>query len=164
MSVKKNIKETLNTPKASCNCTCQANEPSICEAKAPIKRVQIVGNAYVLTSTLSLDVLKKVEKYANTALCIIKSKNNEETELFRISTGKIGSISKCGIVFAEANKDGKAIVTTLFPENVANKREYIKENFINIFQFLSALENSAERAYEHLSSTFANIDEMIEEI
>ena len=131
--------------------------------KAPA-RIKIVGNAYVLTSKLPLETIKKVEKYDDRALCLIEVKHDEEREIFRIGTGKLGSISKCGIIFNEANKSGFATVTALFPEGVSNKKEFIKENFINILFMLDALENSIANAATQLETVFAEIENSIEEI
>ena len=153
----KNLKENVTL---TCNC-----EPCTCAENAkPTKRIQILGNAFTVTSNLKFETIQKLEKYDDQALCLKELSNDEEKELFRISTGKIASISKYGITFAEANKAGYATATMLFPESVKDKKEYIKDNFANTLFMLNEVEHSAERACLYLEKAFAELDEIIEEI
>ena len=146
----------------SCNCNCNTCEH--CSTATPVVRIQIAGNAFVLTSTLMLETLKMLEKRDNKALCLTEHCKDEEKEIFRISTGKIASISKYGITFAEANKAGYATATVLFPEKVKDKKQFIKENFANTIFMLNELENRAKNACKNLERAYAELDKLIEEI
>ena len=126
-------------------------------------KVRIAGNAMVLTSKLDFATIQKMEKYRRDALCLVEVKNDEENEIFRISTGKLSSISKYGIVFAEPNKDGKATATVLFPEGVTDKRAYIKDNFASALFMLNDLEDAVKTACAELEADFAKLDEDIVE-
>lgn len=126
--------------------------------------IKIAGNAIVLTSKLKFETIQKMEKYNRDALCLVEVKKDEENEIFRISTGKLGSISKFGIVFTEANKDGFATVTILLPEDVKNKREWIKDNYATTLFMLADLEDAVETACAELESAYAKLDKYIEEV
>lgn len=127
------------------------------------KTIRIVGNAIVLTSKLKFATIQKMEKYNSNALCLIEKNGEEENEIFRVMTGKLSSIAKHGIVFAEANKDGYAVATTLFPVGVTDKKEYIKDNFATVLFMLKDLEAVIETSCAELEAAFAKLDEEIEE-
>lgn len=127
------------------------------------KRITIAGNAMILTSKLKLETIQKMEKYNPKALCLIEvDKNDEETEVFRIASGKLSSISKYGITFAEANSKGNAIATVLFPEGINDKKQYIKDNFANVMFMLEDLEDAVETACTALEMAYAKLDDEIE--
>lgn len=156
------------TSKKSCNCNCadpcMCTTPDIPETAVPAKRVQIVGNAFVVTSKLPFEIIKKLEKYASNTLCLKERDHDEEKEYFRIATGKVSSISKYGITFNEANKDGFAIATALFPEKISNKKRFIKDEFGKTLYMLQDVEQNATHAYAHFEKAYAELDSIIEEI
>jgi hypothetical protein len=132
--------------------------------KAPKNRVKIVGNAYVITSKLKFETIKKLQKHDDSALCLKEFTKDEEKELFKIAIGKSASISKCGIVFVEADKDGYATATLLFPESVKDKKEYIKENFAKALFMLNTVEARAQYACTQIEKAFTELDDIITEI
>ena len=105
-----------------------------------------------------------MEKYNPNALVLVEVKHDEEYEVFRIGTGKLSSIGKYGITFAEANKDGFATATVLFPENVTDKKAYIKDNFATVLFMLKDVEDAVATACAALEADFAKLDEEIEEV
>ena len=162
----------LSNCDCNCNCNCDANTPDVCSCETPIapetvstfKRIQIVGNAFMVVSKLKLETIKTLEKYESNALCLKDYSNDEEKEIFRISTGKTASISKFGITFAEENKEGFATATMLFPAGVTNKKQFIKDNYGKTLFLLNDVECSADHAYMHIQKAFAELDNIIEEI
>lgn len=128
------------------------------------KRIKIAGNAIVLTSKLKLDTIKKLEKYVPGALVLVSTEDNEEREIFRIATGKTGSISKYGVSFATADKDGFATITTNIPEDVTDKKVYVKDNFATILLMLKDIEAVAETTLAEFEADYAKLDEEIEEV
>lgn len=166
------IKEKIKMKKSIDNCNCNATTPEVCSCEASVasetttsfKRVQIVGNAFMIVSKLKLETIKSLEKYDNNALCLKDYSNDEEKEVFRISTGKTASISKFGITFAEENKEGFATATMLFPANTTNKKQFIKDNYGKVLFLLNDVEYSAIRAYDRTQKAFAELDSIIEEI
>lgn len=134
------------------------------EEKMADKKVKIAGNALVLTSKLKYATIQKMEKYNPDALALVEVKRDEEYEVFRIGTGKLSSIGKYGITFAEANKDGFATATVLFPENITDKKAYIKDNFATVLFMLKDVEDAVATACAALEADFAKLDEEIEEV
>ncbi len=128
------------------------------------KRIRIAGNALIITSKVKFDTIKKLEKYNNDALVLCEQDNDEIKEVFRISTGNSSSISKYGVTFMEADKNGYAVATILFPENVKDKKEYVKDNFGTALFMLEDLEATVETACAELEAAYAKLDEQIEEI
>lgn len=128
-----------------------------------IKKIRIVGNAMVLTSKLKLATIQKMEKYNPKALGLYEINKDEEVEVFKIMSGKLSSINKFGIVFAEANKDGYAVATTLFPADIKDKKEFIKDNFATVLFMLEDLEAAIETSCAELEAAFSKLDEDIEE-
>lgn len=127
------------------------------------KRIKIVGNALVLTSKLKFATIQKMEKYNPDALCLVEVKGEDENEIFRIATGKTSNISKYGITFMEANKDGFATATVLFPEGTKDKREFVKDNFATSLFMLADLEDAVLTACAELEAAYAELDANIEE-
>lgn len=127
------------------------------------KIVKIVGNALILTSKLKFDTLKKIEGNNNNALCLLDSDKEDAEEIFRIATGKVSSISKYGIVFGEKTADGFARATILLPEDVTDKKTFVKENFGKCIFMLKDLEDVVETIAAKLEADYAKLDEEIEE-
>lgn len=134
------------------------------DATPATKTIKIAGNAMVLTSKLKFETIQKMEKYNPNALCLVEVKNDEENEVFRIGTGKLSGINKFGITFAEADKDGFATATVLFPQNVTDKKTYIKDNFATALFMLKDLEDAVKTACAELEAAYAKLDNEIEEI
>lgn len=128
------------------------------------KKIKIAGNAIVLTSALKFETIQKMEKYNKNALCLVEVKNDEENEIFRIGTGKSSSISKYGVTFMEANKDGYAVATILLPEGIADKKTYIKDNFGTALLLLSDLEDAVKTSCAAFEAAYAKLDTEIEEV
>ena len=135
------------------------------ESNTPIsKKIKIAGNAVVLTSKLQFATIQKMEKYNKDALCLVEVKNDEEAEIFRIGTGKTSSISKFGITFMEANKNGNAVATIMLPEGVTDKKAFIKDNYATALFMLADLEDAVETACAELETAYTKLDAEIEEV
>jgi hypothetical protein len=128
------------------------------------KRVKIAGNAVVLTSELKFETIKKLEKYNPDALCLVENRKDEEVEIFRIQTGAKASISKYGIVFATANKNGCANVTFMIPEDITDKVSYVKDNYATILLMLKDIEAVATVASAEFDEAYEKLNEEIEEV
>lgn len=129
-------------------------------------KLKISGNAIVLTSDLKLDTIKKMEKYNPDALVIFnETKDGDREEVFKIGSGVVSGISKYGITFAETNKTGLAVATSLLPETVAvgDKKQFVKENFANTLFFLQDLEAAVKTSCEELDAAYAELDKIIVE-
>lgn len=127
-----------------------------------IKRVLIAGNAVILTSNLKTDDIKKLNKYAEKTLCLIDPETKDE--IFRITTGSTGSVNKYGITFSETNAEGNAQITIMLPDNITNKKEYVKETYFDIMNKLTQLENNAIKANKNINTILETFANTIEEV
>lgn len=135
------------------------------ENKMSEKRIKIVGSAVILTSKIKYADLQKMEKYSNGSLALVVcTKDEEYTEVFRVSTGKISNISRYGITFAEANKNGYAMATVLLPEGITDKRAYIKDNLGDAIFKLDELEAQINAQLAAMTEAYKQLDEEIEEV
>lgn len=126
-------------------------------------KVTIVGNALVLTSTLKYDTIVKMQKINPEALTIFAKENDELMEIFKIMPGKVGTISKAGIVFATKDKNGYATVTDLIPECVKDKKEWVKDNYASVLFMLAQLEEAVADAEEQVDKAYKKLDDIITE-
>ena len=139
------------------------NQAANAKKEDTAKRIKIVGNAVVLTSKLPFATIQKMEKYNDKALALYAEEDGEVNEIFRIMTGTCASIGKYGIVFNEANKEGFARATVLLPEEVTDKRQFVKDNFGSAIFMLNNLEKAVEKACADLEKAYADLDKEIEE-
>lgn len=127
-------------------------------------KVTISGNALVLTSSIKLDTIKKMQKYNPDALVVCAKENEEIVEIFKIMAGTTGTICKAGIVFATEDKNGYATVTELIPECVKDKRQWVKENYASVLFMLQGLEQAIEDAEADVEKAFKELDSIITEV
>lgn len=156
-------KKIVKKEQQTCSCNATPNE-CVKNVVTPVTRVQIIGDAFIIISSLNFETLKKIEKLHSNILCLKEYSKDEEKEIFRIGTGKTASISQYGITFTNANKEGKAIATMLFPAKVKDKREFIKENYAKALFMLEDLEDSIKNACRSIDKAYEKIDQLIKEI
>ena len=77
-------------------------------------KIKVVGNAAVITSTLTLGDIALVKAYRPEALALKGGENGKE-EVFRIGMciDPYGDVSAAGMMFGAENAEGKAIITEL---------------------------------------------------
>lgn len=131
--------------------------------KKATPRVKVLGNAFVITSKLKFESIKKMEKLAYNSLCLVElDRDNEANEVFRIGTGKVANISPYGLTYNEANPEGYAIATATFPADVTDKKAFIKENLAKAIFMLDELEEHIVEDLEELDKQYAELDKDIE--
>ena len=131
--------------------------------KKATPRVKILGNAFVITSKLKFENIKKMEKLSNETLCLVEiEKDDTINEVFRISTGKVASISPYGITYNEANTEGYAIATSTFPADVTDKKAFIKDNLAKVMLMLDELEMHVAEDLVKLEKRYEELDKDIE--
>lgn len=131
--------------------------------KKTTARVRILGNAFVITSKLKFENIKKMEKLSNETLCLVEiEKDDTINEVFRISTGKVASISPYGITYNEANTEGYAIATSTFPADVTDKKAFIKDNLAKVMLMLDELEMHVAEDLVKLEKRYEELDKDIE--
>ena len=128
------------------------------------KTIRIIEDACVITSQLKLEDIKKVQKIRPKALSLYSTdcEGNIE-EIFKVAAGNSSSISSYGIVFNKANKNGYATITTLFPEHVKDKKEWILNNYAKLFVMLKEVEKNVKHELTEIAEMFNDIENEIEE-
>ena len=131
-------------------------------------KIKVINNAVVLSTKLSLEEIRKLEKYAPQALAI--TSKEEDEELFRIATNHGQSaISEYGILFANETQNKHAVITDIIPEYIAENKEvretYLKDKYFTITKYVNTIEKQAAEALKQLDTemtAFNNIVEYIE--
>ena len=95
-------------------------------------KVKICGDAVILTSEIKLDDIKLVEKTNPRALSLFGEEDGHEVALFTIGTAKTpgfaGCVTKAGITFSKASRDGGyAQITFPVPEGDGDPKELVAE-------------------------------------
>ena len=131
--------------------------------KKATPRIRILGNAFVVTSKLKFENIKKMEKLSNESLCLVEIDKEEcVNEVFRIGTGCVASISAYGVTYNEANAEGYAIATSTFPADVTDKKAFIKDNLARTILMLDELEAHIKEDLVKLEERYAELDKEIE--
>lgn len=113
-------------------------------------KVQLNNDVTTIKSSIKFKDLQVIEKQEPRVLTLRDEKGNE---VFKISTGKEGSLSKYGVTFDREAEDGKAYVSIKMEDNVT--KQYIKENSGYILAKLSKFE-------KHLSEHITKLNEELE--
>lgn len=94
---------------------------------------KIVGNAAVITSTLKLADIKKIEKSTRKDVLTLNGGEDGKTPIFMVGTTTYGTgnINACGAEFACASRDGDQLaqITLGIPADVADAKEYVVEKY-----------------------------------
>jgi len=100
--------------------------------------VKIAGNIIVLTSTVTMNQLRQLEKHRPKALTIL---DEENTPVFRIGTGS-NALTTHGASFNAATLDGRelAYITLTIPEGVTDGKRYFAEIYGNAHLQLKQIE------------------------
>lgn len=128
------------------------------------KTVKIIEDACILTSQLKFEDIKKVEKVCPKALSLYTTNDEGELEeLFKVATGRVATISTYGIVFTKANKQGYAMITTLFPECVKEKKQWVLEHYAKALLMLKDVEKNVLSELDRINDAYASLENEIEE-
>jgi hypothetical protein len=109
-------------------------------------KIQITGDAFVVTSSLSVEDIKTVAKYAPKNLKVVETdEDGNKNEVFAINynEGK-SSIAGFGITFGGKTRDDKALatVTSMIPAGTANAKDYVAEVLGGVTVYLKQLEET----------------------
>ena len=124
--------------------------------------IVIAGSATVLKSTIKLEVLKKLKKYAPAAL---EKRDDKEKLVFKVDVAGSGdgSIAEKAVFFAPITHDGdgRATVTLAIPADVKNAKEWAADTLANVFNQLTAMEASIAAASVKVDEDKAKMLEQI---
>ena len=97
----------------------------------------------VITSSLKLEDIEKVEKFRPDSL-ILRGGEDGKEPVFRVGASKKtgGAINKYGVTFASEAKDGSGLATlTLFlPKDIPDVKESLVDTYGDVFDNLAVLE------------------------
>lgn len=71
-------------------------------------KINVVGNAIVLSSSIKLDDIKKAEKYRPEALVL---KDDDGNEIFKVSAGRHPAANEYGITFSGSTHGDEGLAT-----------------------------------------------------
>jgi hypothetical protein len=125
-------------------------------------KIQILGEAAVLTSAVKKADLELLKKFKPAALQL-KDEEGKEV-IFAATVGKTASITKYGVNFAGEDVEGYAQVTGIIPSDVApaDKATYVKDNFGYALLNLNKLENQILGVLVDTRNEFAAMDDSIQ--
>ena len=117
--------------------------------------VKIAGNTIILTSTLTLEQIKRIEKHRPEALEI---RNAKEEIIFRVGTGS-NALNDHGASFNAATLDERELAYISLPihSGVADAKRYFAETFGQPHLHLKAVEF-------RLADVLAEVEDEITEI
>lgn len=131
-----------------------------------MQKIKILGNSVRITTDLTAEEIKNLQKYAPEALVLTRETEDKCTEeYFRITykEGKDG-ITDYGITFPAVNSTGKATITALIPSNITDKKAFVADNFSKVITNLIEVEKQAKKGLTAVAKNKATIESMIEEI
>jgi hypothetical protein len=126
-------------------------------------KVQILGSAAVVTSTVKAEDLDKLRKFKPASLKLIDKETKDE--LFAIGFGCSPSFTNHGVVFTGRNEENAAQVTLQLPEylhTVEDKKKYVSDTYGYALLSLNKLESQIADTLEVVADDFATIDASIE--
>lgn len=130
------------------------------EVKATIKSV---GDAFVVTAGFKFSTIKNLIKYGkDKALTLVNEKTNEP--YFGVTVGTHTEISRFGITFTGANRDGFAECTGHFPKTSMTeeqKKEFLRDNLAYAISYLNDVQKQIEAESKALKAIIDTVDNAI---
>lgn len=130
------------------------------EVKATIKSV---GDAFVVTAGFKFDTIKNLIKYGKSqALTLVNEKTNEP--YFGVTLGTHTEISRFGITFTGANREGYAECTGNFPKTSMSeeqKKEFLRDNLAFVVSYLSDVQKQVEAESKALQAIIDTVNNAI---
>lgn len=130
------------------------------EVKATIKSV---GDAFVVTAGFKFDVIKNLIKYGKEqALVLVDEKTKEP--YFGVAIGTHTEISRFGITFTGANREGYAECTGNFPKTSMSeeqKKEFLRDNLAYVVAYLGDVQKQVEAEGKALKAIIDAVDNAI---
>lgn len=106
-------------------------------------KIQLHGNAIVITSALKKEAITEIANYNPEALTLYEKVEDKKSPVFVIKNGTNGSFTKNGIVFDDSNEDGFA-QTTLVVDLKGVSAEKKVQSLVNEHARTIALANALE--------------------
>lgn len=120
--------------------------------------IKSVGDAFVITAGFKLQTVKNLLKYDGSKALTLFDEETKEP-YFQVGIGCDNSVSKYGITFTNANKEGFAECTCYFPKagmTEEQKKDYLKDNLALVINNINAVQ-------EQVDFNAAALDKLIQE-
>ncbi len=126
-------------------------------------KVKIVGDAFVISTVLTLEELKSLKKFNPKALVLFDAENKKEA-IFGIDVGDTARISEMGITFTSADNEGKASATFTISTGLSavEKKQKVADMFGRAILNLNALESVIGTQLADFNEAVAEIEASIE--
>jgi hypothetical protein len=108
-------------------------------------KIQITGDAFVITSSLSAEDIKYVAKTAPSKLNVYEGEGDDRNVVFAISYKEgANNIASFGITFGGKTRDDKGLATFtgLIPAGTANAKDFVADVVAPVVAHLNTLETS----------------------
>lgn len=115
-------------------------------------KINVTGNAVVITSTLKVADIIKVKKYRPDALILNEEKDGKKVPVFGIGYSDSGKWNEIGIEFngKTHDDDGYATFTELIPSGVTNLQESLADLYGGIILKINAFEEQFPAVLEEI--------------
>lgn len=128
-----------------------------------VATIKVLGDAFVITAGFKFQTVKDLIKYGKDAALTLKDKETKDP-YFRVNVGSHTEVSRYGVVFTNANKEGYAECTGFFAEtgmSEENKLQFIKDKFAFAINHLNEVATQVETAEAELNSVMKVVDNAI---
>lgn len=104
-------------------------------------RIYTVGQAAVITSELTLEDIKVIQKYRRDALTLMGGEEGKDAVFTVMASDKGGGINSVGAVFNHATGEhGNACITVMLPDGIEDVKEYLVDKYGQAINCLNKLE------------------------
>lgn len=112
-----------------------------------MSKITLNGDAVVITSALKVSDIATAAKYNPQALSLReKNEDGKFEEVFRISVGENGGVSRYGITFSGTSRDGKGFATVTLPFTGSDDPKAAKDEIADAYGVAIAQLNKIEAA------------------
>ena len=119
-------------------------------------RITIAGDSIVITSSHTLEAIKKIEKYAPRSLKLYElNEDGKPEEVFAVASAKAaGSINQYGASFGSTTHDNAklATITLPIPANVPDAVQYAAETYGRAVMLLNRVESQFGEALARIDA------------
>lgn len=121
-------------------------------------KVQVVGNAVVITSGIKMKDIESLAKYNPDAL-ILKGGEDGKEPVFAVAAGNAGGINCVGVTFNGETRDEQKLATLTMTINYTgdNVKEFIADKLGGALIKLNELEAQLPAAIEALNAQHAEV-------
>ena len=121
-----------------------------------MSKIQVIGDAVIITSTLKAADIEVAQKYRPEALALYKDENGERVPYFAICvTQGDGSINNLGVSFGGVSRDGNGFATVTLGFKGATDPDKIKDEIADRFGIAVSRLNQIEAALPEVLADIA---------